>query len=159
MWKSDRASKTRIVTYNLKSFLTEFILSLCQKLLSRYFYIPNPVSKLLCQFVKITSTNSIDKIESSHEHIGSSTPRDFNFLWQHDTTRGFQSIIVKLFISSNTCMGLIFSAMVIASVYQHQVRKPYGPFVFISIKSRFCPPQNRTLCHFQVERMIEIYFS
>lgn len=63
MWKSDRASKTRIVTYNLKSFLTEFILSLCQKLLSRYFYIPNPVSKLLCQFVKITSTNSIDKLK------------------------------------------------------------------------------------------------
>lgn len=157
MWKSDRASKTRIVTYNLKSFLTEFILSLCQKLLSRYFYIPNPVSKLVCQFVKITSTNSIDKIESSHVHIGSSTPRDFYFFWQHDTTRGFQSIIVKLFIPSN--MGLIFSIMVIASVYQHKVRKPYGPFVFISIKSRFCPPQNRTFCHFQVERMIEIYFS
>lgn len=72
-------------------------------------------------------------------------------------TRRFQSIIVKLFISSN--MGLIFSAMVIASVYQHKVRKPHGPFVFISIKSRFCPPQNRTFCHFQVERMIEIYFS
>lgn len=45
-------------------------------------------------------------------------------------------------------MGLIFSAMVIASVYQHKVRKPYGPFVFISIKSRFCPPQNRTFLSF-----------
>lgn len=158
MWKSDRASKTRLVTYNLNSLLTELILSLCQKLFSRLFYIPNPVSKVICQFVKITSTNSIDKIESSHVHFGSSTTRDFHYLWQYDTTRRFQSIIVKLFISSNTCMGLFFSAMVIASVYQHQVRIQYGPF-FISIKSRFCPPQNRTFCHFQVEQMIEIYFS